>query len=358
MEDDQEEDTSSVVSYTTWLAQKRKAEREKSQESPTPTTIKDPVSLINEHCSRNGQASPAFSYERSDAGRFRATLVLSEGTFSGEEFSASLKEARRLVCQRAISDLNLSLGRPVKASRTSVVQDCDEDLQPNAVQYLQLQPPRYTDLGDASNSQFFTVRVTLSESLNQAFDSPRAFTSKSVAKAAAAREAVTWLKANKYLPEEFDGSRVKKARKANASTHVVRDEGSNSASSSSDEKIEMKSTKAKTADNGTVDTSSPPTHAHTLALSLNLPPPHYESHSNPTAPSFWTVTAHFPSLYITPSSAHKGGHRPLGSEIARVEGVFGRERARRECAKRVVEWLEREKERRNDVLRGGTELWE
>lgn len=75
-----------------------------------------------------------------------------------------------------------------------------------------------------------------------------------------------------------------------------------------------------------------------LAAELGMAPPQYEYTG--TEGSYWTVSAHV-----------NGGGGGV-EEVARVEGVFGRGKAKEECARRAAEWLKGEEGRRLKVLEG------
>ncbi|KAF2638357.1 hypothetical protein P280DRAFT_491786 [Massarina eburnea CBS 473.64] len=89
-----------------------------------------------------------------------------------------------------------------------------------------------------------------------------------------------------------------------------------------------------TSPSTTTTTTDPvPSYAHrvaTLATTLSLPSPHWSYETCASTPGFHTVTCHFPSS--TTASGHEG---PIGE----VRHIYGKKRAKEECARLTLEYL-------------------
>jgi hypothetical protein len=106
------------------------------------------------------------------------------------------------------------------------------------------------------------------------------------------------------------------------------------------------STNGNASVNGSPDSEELPANASFaaqatfLANALNLGAPQYQYTSNPACPNFHDVACFFPS------ASH-----PVDGPVAAVRNVFGRKKAKEECARLVVAWLRELEEIRKAEVR-------
>ncbi|KAF2206087.1 hypothetical protein GQ43DRAFT_436507 [Delitschia confertaspora ATCC 74209] len=162
------------------------------------------------------------------------------------------------------------------------------------------------------------------------------FTSKKAARQNAAKEAVQYLKAQGLWPEENGDGTIKKRRKKvetsspgwSSRDKLTTDETPTLLPSSPFQIRSNFSTPSTPIQNPSTYTSL----ALTLAHSLSLPPPEYvfqPSPNNLEASGFYTLACYFKD----PTGEHSG---PIGE----VRHVFGKRKAKEECARLVVGYLE------------------
>ncbi|XPS79782.1 hypothetical protein M3J09_011754 [Ascochyta lentis] len=150
------------------------------------------------------------------------------------------------------------------------------------------------------------------------------FGSKKTARQHAASCAVSHFKSQGLWPEEYSGvGGIKKRKPAPA----------NDTSSSLDERKASVASSSPGSGSATQQVAS-------LAVLLNLGTPEWRfTHENPTVPDIHTV-----SCYFKNGGAHEG---PIGE----VRNIFGKKRAKDECARLTLQYLSELREKREEVGR-------
>ncbi|KAF1955241.1 hypothetical protein CC80DRAFT_564719 [Byssothecium circinans] len=186
--------------------------------------------------------------------------------------------------------------------------------------------PTYTDYQVGTG---FTCLLTI-DSIPTPFGTLQApyFSSKKAARHNAARLAVEFFKAQGLWPDsatDVGGIKKKKRKTTPASPPVQAPTPSpDTRSASSSDSPDSPGT--PTTITTTAGGESYASRVATLAATLSLPPPSYTSTPSTTAPGFYTVHCSFRN------SAHEG---PLGE----ARHIFGKKKAKEECARLTLEYL-------------------
>ncbi|KAF1347521.1 hypothetical protein BDV97DRAFT_299353 [Delphinella strobiligena] len=290
------------------------------------------------HISQTHRLTAKFEFDEDTPQSFSATLLLADGDQQVQSFSTasnlyrSKKEAKENVAEQAVKYLDTQAPRPkVKATITDVAGlsgghvDKTENwmgLLNHFCQTSALPAPVFKDY-QRGNDAFFSTTCTmiLPDRGDITFgDATSFYSSKKAAKVVAAKEVVVFLREQGALP-----SAPIAAASMTASDLV------DSLNPSYTLPASQNGDSTDSDPNGVSVTVQ----VINLCRILNLPQPHYKyDPSEDMTSNFLDSAAYFP------------GEPDLRGPIGRVERVFGRKKAKEECAKRVLLVLEELKARR------------
>ncbi|KAG9188220.1 hypothetical protein G6011_02143 [Alternaria panax] len=301
--------------------------------------------LLHEKYQALGIPQPLFTYEGGSETGWTVSVSFPglddadelQGLSEAKKFN-SKQEAKEAMSQKALAVLKRleEEGKVQKAHKSNkkkkksaggqAVQQVEEEKEPgeNFIgQLLEFQratdspQPTYTDY---QSGQRFACILTI-EGLNREFGSiDSLFSSKKAARRDAARHAVEYFKSIGTWPDDVTLVGGIKKRKVQPSiVEMV-------SISTPDRTPSQASTSAST--------KSYAQQVANLAVILALPTPEWQYTSHPEDPNFHTVTCFFRG-----AGAHEG---PIGE----VRNIYGKKKAKEECARLTLEYLKEVREKR------------
>ncbi|KAF2820434.1 hypothetical protein CC86DRAFT_333923 [Ophiobolus disseminans] len=287
---------------------------------------------LHDKCQKLG-ITPFFSYAGSTDQGWSATVAFPGfaellADIKDDKHHPNKSEAKKAVCKQALEAVEAAeqqgerFGKAAKGPAQQPPKE-KEGPGPNYIgQLLEFQratkspQPTYSDYAVGSQ---FTCTVTIED--EGTFGSLEArYTSKKTARREAARAAVEHFKSAGRWPEDFsDLGGIKKKKKKTANPSGLPELIS---SSSSDSRAASVTSAGASASAG-----SYPQQVARLAHILSLPTPEWKYTPSPLDRDFHTVHCFFPG-----GGAHAG---PIGE----VRNVFGKKKAKEECARLTLEYL-------------------
>lgn len=303
------------------------------------------------HTSQIHRLTAKFDFTEETPQSFSATLLLTDGDQQVQSFSTgsnlyrSKKEAKENVAEQAVRYLDTREPRPKHKVTTTDVAASGGDVDKSEnwmglinhfCQTSALPTPVFKDYQRGNDALFSTTcTMTLRDRGGITFgDATRFYSSKKAAKVVAAKEAVVFLRQQGALPSAPIAAGI------HTSLNISQNMSSASMTASDlVDSLDPSYTLPASQNGDSTDSDSNGVSVTVQIINLcrilNLPQPQYKYlPSDNDTPNFLDGAAYFP------------GEPDLRGPIGRVERVFGKKKAKEECAKRVLLVLEELKTKR------------